>query len=186
MQQLEFYRIFVEKLESSNIPYMVTGSVASIFYGEPRLTHDIDFVLFLHRSSIKLFCALFPDSEYYCPPDEVLRIELARQTHAHFNLIHHQSGLKADCYPFTGDPLHQWALENSRKITFNENRGIRLAPPEYVIIRKLEYYAAGGSEKHLRDIRSIRALQEESLNNGFLESELVKRRLVDAYTKTSP
>ncbi|MEM6601995.1 MAG: hypothetical protein AAF649_11470, partial [Verrucomicrobiota bacterium] len=34
---------------------------------------------------------------------------------------------------------------------------ISLAPPEYVIVRKLEYYREGGSEKHLRDIQSVLA-----------------------------
>ena len=33
-----------------------------------------------------------------------------------------------------------------------------LAPAEYVIVRKLEYYREGGSEKHLRDIRSMLAV----------------------------
>ena len=42
MQQLEFYDAFICRLEKLGIKYMVTGSIASIFYGEPRLTHDID------------------------------------------------------------------------------------------------------------------------------------------------
>jgi len=29
----------------------------------------------------------------------------------------------------------------------------RVAAPEYVIVRKLEFFREGGSEKHLRDIR---------------------------------
>jgi hypothetical protein len=32
---------------------------------------------------------------------------------------------------------------------------IWLAPPEYVILRKLEYYKEGLSDKHLRDISSM-------------------------------
>lgn len=39
MQSLEF---LINPLEVQKIPYFVTGSIASIFYGEPRLTHDID------------------------------------------------------------------------------------------------------------------------------------------------
>lgn len=42
MQSLEFLRTFINPLEIQKIPYFVTGSIASIFYGEPRLTHDID------------------------------------------------------------------------------------------------------------------------------------------------
>ena len=42
-----FFRV-IQKLESADIPYMAVGSVASVasmVYGEPRLTHDMDLVL---------------------------------------------------------------------------------------------------------------------------------------------
>ena len=45
MQELSLYQIFTEKLNSKKIPYAVTGSVASIIYGQPRMTHDIDIVI---------------------------------------------------------------------------------------------------------------------------------------------
>jgi hypothetical protein len=34
-----------ERLAAAGIPYMVTGSVASSFHGEPRATRDIDIVI---------------------------------------------------------------------------------------------------------------------------------------------
>ena len=46
---------------------------------------------------------------------------------------------------------------------------IRLAPPEYVIVRKLEYFREGGSDKHLRDIRSMLAVSGEQINRAELE-----------------
>jgi hypothetical protein len=42
-----------------------------------------------------------------------------------------------------------------------ENDEFWLAPVEYVILRKLEYYREGGSEKHLRDISGILVLTKE-------------------------
>ena len=33
--------LFVERLEALELPYVVTGSVASMIYGEPRLTLDV-------------------------------------------------------------------------------------------------------------------------------------------------
>ncbi|MEI6790772.1 MAG: hypothetical protein WCK42_06295 [Myxococcaceae bacterium] len=30
-----------QKLEVAEIPYMIVGSVASMTYGEPRMTHDL-------------------------------------------------------------------------------------------------------------------------------------------------
>ena len=56
MQPLEFYSAFILPLEK-NISYFVTGSIAS-FYGEPRLTHDIDIVIHLTQADILKLTAL--------------------------------------------------------------------------------------------------------------------------------
>lgn len=33
-----------------------------------------------------------------------------------------------------------------------------IAPPEYVVLRKLEYFREGGSDKHVRDLRFMLAV----------------------------
>ena len=75
---------------------MVTGAVAATIYGEPRLTHDIDLVIDLRLQDIEGFVDAFPFEEFYCPPPEVIRLEASRSQRGHFNLIHHDTGLKAD------------------------------------------------------------------------------------------
>ena len=45
MPEHNLFRIFVSRLNKLSIPYMITGAVASIIYGEPRLTNDIDLVI---------------------------------------------------------------------------------------------------------------------------------------------
>jgi hypothetical protein len=52
---------------------------------------------------------------------------------------------------------------------------IRVAPPEYVIVRKLEYFREGGSEKHLRDIRSMLAVSGEQLDRFELNEWIIRR-----------
>jgi hypothetical protein len=51
-----------------------------------------------------------------------------------------------------------------------EYRGesITIAPPEYVILRKLEYFREGGSDKHLRDIRAMLAVSGDQLDRPAL------------------
>jgi hypothetical protein len=51
---------------------------------------------------------------------------------------------------------------------------IAVAPPEYVIVRKLEYYREGGSEKHLRDIRSMLAVSGDQFDRPALEEWIRK------------
>jgi len=164
-------------MERLGIPYMVTGSIAAIFYGEPRLTHDIDIVLHLRLADIGRLCEMFPLADYYCPPPEVIHVEMRRESHAHFNLIHHTTGLKADCYPFTGDRLHAWALQNRRAQSLAGNQTVQLAPPEYVIIRKMQYYRDGGSQKHVQDILTMLAVQGGAIDMQFLGQELKERNL---------
>jgi hypothetical protein len=48
MPEPDLFRIFVSRLNRLNVRYMITGAVAGIMYGEPRLTHDVDLVIELH------------------------------------------------------------------------------------------------------------------------------------------
>lgn len=50
----------VETFERLRIPYLVTGSVASMAYGEPRLTNDIDVVAGIREADIPGLLAAFP------------------------------------------------------------------------------------------------------------------------------
>jgi hypothetical protein len=47
---------------------MVGGSVAATFYGEPRLTHDVDFVAFLRPDDIARLRNAFPSPKFDVPP----------------------------------------------------------------------------------------------------------------------
>ncbi len=98
MQAPDPFAPFLGPLERLGFPYCITGSVAASIYGEPRLTADIDVVLLLRLRDVAALRMAFPDSEYYVPPDETLRVELSRSLRGMFNLIHHASQFKADVY----------------------------------------------------------------------------------------
>ena len=165
--------IFVSRIESLGIPYVVTGAVASIIYGEPRLTNDVDMIVKLQAENIDGFVRAFPVTDFYCPPVEVLKIEMGRSYRGHFNLIHHETGTKADIYLAGEDELHRWALSKRREAVV-EGQGVKVAPPEYVIVRKLEYYREGRSEKHLRDIAGMLAISTGQIDFDQLQ-EFVHR-----------
>ncbi|MFQ5739496.1 MAG: hypothetical protein ACE5JX_10840 [Acidobacteriota bacterium] len=154
MPETNLFLLFTRPLDQLGVDYMVTGSVATIVYGEPRSTHDVDLVVALKEEDVVRLLEAFPESDYYRPPEEVVRVELARAQRGHFNLIHNETGFKADVY-LVGDDLHRWALRRRRRVDLSGDAGLWVAPPEYVIVRKLEYYREGRSEKHLRDIRGL-------------------------------
>jgi hypothetical protein len=104
-----------------------------------------------------------------------LRIEIKRPYRGHFNLIHHETGTRADIYLAGEDELHRWALSQRRKIAFGKHEHVWVAPPEYVILRKLQYYREGGSEKHLKDIAGMLALSSGQIDFPLMLEEMVKR-----------
>ena len=171
---------FLEPLERLGLPYCITGSVAASVYGEPRLTADIDVVLLLRAEDIPALRSAFPESDYYVPPEETLRLEAARSVRGTFNLIHHASQFKADVYVAARDPLHAWALEHRRRIEL-EGSGAWIAPPEYVILRKLEYLREGGQDKHVRDIRFMLAATD--VNRAFLDAEVARLGVQEQWLK---
>ena len=162
---------------------MITGAAASIIYGEPRLTNDIDLVIDLKPGDVEKFTEAFPIEEFYCPPPEVIKLEISRPLRGHFNLIHHETGFKADIYASGKDELHRWGLKNRNRVDV-ENNEFWLAPVEYVILRKLEYFREGGSEKHMRDIAGILALSSDQIDLKVLE-EKIKERLLEKEWNTA-
>lgn len=163
--------LFVARFESTGAPYMVTGATAAILYGQPRVTNDLDVVISLNDATRAALLRAFPESEFYVPPESVIRAEQARQQRGHFNLIHHDSGYKADVYLAGSDPLHAWALPLRRRLCWDGDLSMTVAPPEYVVLRKLEFYREGHSAKHPTDIRSIREITgvDEAMLAPWLE-----------------
>jgi hypothetical protein len=147
--------LFAGPFEAIGAPYMITGATAAILYGQPRVTNDLDIVIRLDDHTRTAFLRAFPEMDFYVPPETVIRTEQARRQRGHFNVIHHETGYKADVYLSGGDPLHAWALPLRRRVPWSAELTISVAPPEYVVLRKLEYYREGGSSKHPADIRAI-------------------------------
>jgi hypothetical protein len=155
----------IQKLEEQGIPYMVVGSVAAMIYGEPRLTHDLDLVIDIFPKDASKLVSLFSQEEFYCPPLEVLRSEIVSR--GQFNLIHHESGLRFDFMirKETEHALGEFARR--RKTPFWQGCEVYVASAEDVILKKLDFFRQGGSEKHIRDIRGI--LAETPVDEPYLK-----------------
>jgi len=181
MHQTDLFLIFTDPLESMGIRYMVGGSVASMVYGEPRLTNDIDIIIDLSPAQAGLICSAFPQTQFYCPPEEVIIVESRRLRRGHFNIIDHDTGHKADCYMRGTDPLQDWGLDNRKWIDLSDNRGIWVSPPEYIIVRKLEYFQEGGSQKHIHDISGMLAASAEIIDIDMVNSWITRLHLSAAW-----
>lgn len=180
MPEAELISLFVSPLEKAGLQYLVSGSVASILYGEPRATMDIDLGIFINGQNFGILHDLYPDTDYYVPPEDVINIESRREIRGHYNIIHHKTGYKADFYPSRNHPLLPWALRNLRRINVGDFP-ISVAPPEYVILWKLAFYQEGGSQKHLRDICGILSVQGDALDHAIIEETAKDQHLQQAW-----
>ena len=180
MSETDLVLLYTRRLERAGFPYMITGSVAGVFYGEPRVTHGVDLVLALKRNDTARISHLFPLEEFYCPPEEIIIREVLRAQRGHFNLIHHQSGFKADVYLANRDPFHRWALSERRMVDV-DGEPVHVAPLEYVIVRKLEFYREGGSEKHLRDVEAMFRVSGELIREDVLRRWMIARGVEETW-----
>ena len=168
MTDPDFIGLFIEPLETQGLSYMITGGVASVIYGDPRFTRGIDIVLELPESGIEGLAQAFSSPDFYLPSVETLRAEAGRPRHGHFNIIHRDTALRADVYLLGDDPLHAWGFGRRVRIPLDASIAIWLAPVEYVIVRKLEYYAISGSDRHLRDISMMLDVSGEKVDRAQL------------------
>ncbi len=172
--------IFTRPMEQAGMRYFVTGSMAGMLYGEPRLTMDVDIVLVLPPTAIKELVEAFDPAQFYRPPIEIIMQEVGRRVRGHFNLIHHDTGFKADIYLAGSDSLHAWAFTKRRAIRIGEDT-VWVAAPEYVILRKLEYYNEGRSEKHLRDIHAMFERSSDEIDDAVLMQKVDEQGLKDVW-----
>lgn len=172
----------LKKLEDTHISYMVVGSMASITYGEPRMTHDLDVVIHISPKDAQKLELIFPYSTFYCPPLELMQAEIVHQ--GQFNLIHHDSGLKIDLVIRKNTEHAICEFSRKRRVPFWQGSEVFLASPEDIIIKKLEYYRLGGSEKHLKDIRGI--LAETELDEVYLTGWIEKLSLNKEWLLVAP
>jgi hypothetical protein len=137
--------------------------VATIFYGEPRFTVDIDIVVDLPADRIRDFCAAFAPEEFYLREEAVRR---AVRSRSQFNIIHPSSGLKIDIMVSAGTPFDRSRFARIRRIRPGEDFEASFASPEDVILEKLEYYREAGSQKHLRDIAGVLRISGEAIDRS--------------------
>lgn len=165
MEQLDLLRFMARTLEDMGLRYFVTGSTATIFYGEPRFTNDIDIVVELSESRVADFCRRFPQSEFYV--SEAAAHDAVRNK-AQFNIIHPASGLKVAVIVPETNPFNESRFARIRRLRAAGDFDASFASPEDAIIKKMDYYRQGGSEKHLRDIVGVLKTSPDQIDTAYI------------------
>lgn len=178
MEQHELLRYIVRRLESAGIKYLITGSMASMVYGEPRFTNDVDIVIEVHEEDIARLRECFPEDEFYFSEDAAAK---ALRNEGQFNVIHPSTGFKIDFVIRKNEPFDDSRFSRIKRLKATEDTVASFASPEDVIIKKMQYYKTGGSEKHLRDITGILKVSKEMIDYGYIEKWAKKLELSDVW-----
>lgn len=165
-------------LEELGLDYLVTGSTATIFYGEPRFTADIDVVVALSAETVPALLQAFATGEFYID-EESVRDALASRTQ--FNIIHPASGLKVDVVIPKGDAFDRSRFQRARRVRPGLDFEATFASPEDVILKKLVFYREGGAEKHLRDIAGVVKISGDELDWTYLQDWAERLHVADIW-----
>lgn len=165
MSLADFLGRLASVLQRAEIPYMLAGSFASSFHGQPRTTQDIDLVIHTDATGLKRLVHELPEDDYYVDIDVALQALRARRQ---FNVIDMATGWKADLIIRKARPYSLLEFERRQPVVI-EGAKFWMASPEDVIVSKLEWALRSSSERQLRDVAGVLAAKPESLDLVYIE-----------------
>ncbi len=178
MEQSDLLHYLCVHLNRIEIRYFITGSQATIAFGEPRFTNDIDVVVDLNLNNCDAFCNGFPSDDYYLNRDTV-RQEISRQ--GMFNIIHPASGLKIDVVIPSQGNIDEQRFNRSISFQIAEDCLASFSSPEDIIAQKLLWHQMGGGERHLRDIAGILKIRNEKIDRDYIGRQVLKLGVADLW-----
>lgn len=163
MNERELLVDCLRRLNRTGITYYLTGSMASNFWGIPRTTHDLDFVVQLPISAVHRIMQEF-SGDFYIEENAVLA---ASKPPYQFNAIDTRSALKVDFWLPKPEAFDQEMLHRRAAVTLF---GVPawIATAEDVILHKLVWNRISPSDRQLGDAAGIVAVQSDSLNKTYM------------------
>ena len=167
-------------LDRNGIGYMVTGSIASSLFGQPRSTHDIDLLVSLTAEHARILIEAFPAPGFYLSEQSVLD---AIRNKSMFNLLDVSGGDKVDFWVLRNDPFDQSRFAR-RRTHLALGRQISVSTPEDMILAKLAWSVlSGGSEKQLQDALHVYEVQRDVLDSQYINEWAEKLGLVTLWRR---
>jgi hypothetical protein len=153
----------LRRLNRAGIDYLLTGSMASNYWGIPRTTHDLDFVVQLLPSAVRRMVEAFSGDFFL---DEAAVCAAFQPPHQ-FNAIDNRSALKVDFWLLRPERFEQEMFRRRQQVElFGETAWIGTA--EDVLLHKLYWNGITPSERQLGDAAGIAAVQKDVLDLNYL------------------
>ena len=152
-----------DALTALDVPFMVSESLASNFYGVPRATQDADLVLELNAVPIDRLAARLRDTFDFDSQVSFETVTGSRRLVAHAR----DSAFDVEFFDVTDDRHDRERFARRRMVTVL-GRAVALPTPEDVIIVKLRWWQLAGRRKDVDDARNVVAVQRASLDQEYL------------------
>ncbi len=152
----------VAGLDGAEVPYMVTGSLAGSYHGEPRATLDVDVVIDPTPDSLASLIDELLRSNFYVDADAARR---ALDERSQFNAIG-PDALKVDFIIRKDRPFSIEEFGRRQPADLLGTPGF-VVSAEDLVLAKLEWAAASDSERQLRDAAAIVAI-DDALDEAYI------------------
>lgn len=176
--QGELLKVITSLFFENNIPYMITGAWSVIFYGRPRASHDIDFVVDLLPKditrSISIFNKLSPEFSY--DPDDI-REQIKKN--GMFQILYLPEFLKFDIWILKKNQFDLSRFQRRIEVKIL-GQMMTIATQEDTILQKLRWYSKSNIEKHIVDAAFVFKIQKEKLDFSYLQ-KWIKLLKVEKY-----
>jgi hypothetical protein len=164
MTEQELLQDCLRRLSNSGIEYMLVGSMAGNYWGIPRSTHDIDFVIEYEADEVDQIVSLF-DKDFFIQRSSV---ESALKPPYQFNALDNRSALKVDFFRLAGDAYELERFKRRRKVKILAVEA-SIAAPEDIVLHKLRWYRISPSDRQLTDAAGIVSVSGEAMDDDYLD-----------------
>lgn len=171
--------LVVNVFEGLQIPYLISGSIASALYGVARSTLDADMVAEIHLEQVGVLVKTLGNDFY--ADDDLIRDAIHH--HSSFNLIHLTTIFKVDVFIRKERPFDRIQFQRRVEQLFatNPEQKAFMTTAEDIILAKLEWYRIGNeiSDRQWRDILGILKVQTGRLDLDYLNYWAIELNVTD-------
>lgn len=148
-EQSQVVLLVTARLESADVPYMISGSIALSVYAQPRMTRDLDIIVDVPGDPARL--ARVFEEGFYVDSTAVARAVRERRM---FNAIHLQSLFKVDVVIRKDSAYRCEEFQRRRRVRF-ANVSIWVVAPEDLLLSKLEWWHESRSALQWTDLLAL-------------------------------
>ncbi len=167
----QILNLVCEFLNKKNKDYVIVGGFAVLFYGTPRTTMDIDYVIQLEDEDIPVLIKFLQENGFHADEYDM---RAALKERSHCTVEDKETMFRLDIKGVYNE-MDERALRNKRRIRFNDI-DVWIASPEDTIANKLVF----AREQDITDALGIYVRQYDTLDIDYLENTTKKIGVHDA------